>query len=98
MLAKLPFLFKQSAWLLALLIMTSALPASAQEEDEDVIMQEGQFNFEYSNELNGYIISPDKYGGFDWDMEFQLYVPSTRLQDGKPVVGVAGFVSLNELR
>ena len=98
MLAKLPFLFKQSAWLLALLIMTSALPASAQEEDEDVIMQEGQFNFEYSNELNGYIISPDKYGGFDWDMEFQLYVPSTRLQDGKPVVGLSGFDSLRELR
>ena len=98
MLAKLPFLFKQSAWLLALLIMTSALPASAQEEDEDVIMQEGQFNFEYSNELNGYIISPDKYGGFDWDMEFQLYVPSTRLQDGKPVVGLSGFESLKELR
>lgn len=34
MLAKLPFLFKQSAWLLAMLFITSALPAHAQEEDE----------------------------------------------------------------
>ena len=97
MLAKLPFLFKQSAWLLALLIMTSALPARAQ-DDWDVEMQEMQFKFEYSNDLNGYIISPNKYSGCNWDMEFQLYVPSTRLQDGKPVVGLSGFDSLRELR
>ena len=99
MLTKLPFLFKQSAWLLALLIMTSALPASAQEEDEDVIIQEGQFKFEYSNDLNGYIISPNKYSGWTWDgpdMNY-LFIPSTRLKDGKPVVALSGYKSLKYL-
>ncbi|MGM9812298.1 MAG: leucine-rich repeat domain-containing protein, partial [Muribaculaceae bacterium] len=96
MLAKLPFLFKQSAWLLALLIITSALPARAQSEAE---MQEWQFNFEYSDDLNGYIISPDKNNGFTWDGSeiSSLYIPSTRLQDGKPVVALSGFQSLKYL-
>ena len=98
MLAKLPFLFKQSAWLLAMLFITSALPAHAQEEDEDVSMQEGQFNFEYRNDLNGYIISPNKYSGWEWDgNEPYLFIPSTRLKDGKPVVGLSGFGSLKYL-
>lgn len=98
MLAKLPFLFKQSVWLLALLFITSALPAHAQEEDVDVHMQEGQFNFEYSNDLNGYIISPNKYSGWDWDgNEPYLFIPSTRLMDGMPVVGLSGFGSLKYL-
>ena len=98
MLAKLPFLFKQSVWLLALLFITSALPAHAQEEDEDVHMQEWQFNFEYRDDLNGYIISPDKDSGWEWGgNEPYLFIPSTRLKDGKPVVGLSGFGSLKYL-
>lgn len=98
MLAKLPFLFKQSVWLLALLFITSALPAHAQEEDVDVHMQEGQFNFEYRDDLNGYIISPDKDSGWEWGgNEPYLFIPSTRLKDGKPVVGLSGFGSLKYL-
>ena len=79
--------------------ITSALPAHAQEEDPDVFMQEGQFKFEYSNDLNGYIISPNKYSGWTWDgQEVQfLSIPSTRLKDGKPVVGLSGFESLKYL-
>ena len=98
MLGKTLISLRKSAWLLALLIITSALPASAQEEDTDVYMQEGQFKFEYSNDLNGYIISPNKDSGWNWDQEFQLLVPSIRLQDGEPVVGLSGFESLKELR
>ena len=102
MLSKFSFSVKQSAWLLALLIITSALPARAQSEfyDEfydDPEMQEGMFKFEYSNDLNGYIVSPNKYSGYDWNMEFHLFVPSIRLQDGKPVVGLSGFGSLKWL-
>ena len=75
MAAKLLFSLRRSVWLLALLFITSALPAHAQEEDEDVHIQEGQFNFEYSNDLNGYIISPNKNDGWEWDgngMEMNL--------------------------
>ena len=98
MLAKLPFLFKQSVWLLALLFITSALPAHAQEEDVDVHMQEVQFNFEYRDDLNGYIISPNKHSGWGWDgNEPYLFIPSTRLKDGMPVVGLSGFGSLKYL-
>lgn len=99
MLAKLPFLFKQSAWLLALLFITSALPAHAQEADPyEVFMQEGQFKFEYRNDLNGYIISPNKDSEWEWDgNEPYLFIPSTRLKDGKPVVGLSGFGSLKYL-
>ena len=98
MMGKISISLRKSAWLLALLIITSALPASAQEEDKDVYMQEGQFKFDYSNDLNGYIISPNKDSGWNWDQEFQLLVPSIRLQDGEPVVGLSGFESLKELR
>ena len=102
MLSKFSFSVKQSAWLLALLIITSALPARAQSEfyDEfydDPEMQEGMFKFEYSNDLNGYIVSPNKYSGYDWNMEFHLFVPSIRILDGKPVVGLSGFGSLKNL-
>ena len=98
MLKKLSFSLIKSTWLLALLIMTSALPAHAQEEDEDVHIQEGQFKFEYSNDLNGYIISPNKNSGWEWDgNEPYLFIPSTRLKDGKPVVGLSGFGSLKYL-
>ena len=94
---KISISLRKSAWLLAVLIITSALPAHAQ-DDEDIKQQEMAFNFEYSDDLNGYIISPKKYGGPNWDQEFQLLVPSIRLQDGEPVVGLSGFGSLKELR
>ncbi len=98
MMGKISISLRKSAWLLALLIITSALPASAQEEDEDVHIQEGQFNFEYSNDLNGYIISPNKNDGWEWDgNEPYLFIPSKRLKDGKPVVGLSGFGSLKYL-
>ena len=91
MTAKLLFSLRQSVWLLALLFITSALPAHAQEEDEDVHIQEGQFNFEYRDDLNGYIISPDKYSGWTWEGPEAniLFIPPTRLKDGKPVVGLS---------
>ncbi len=94
---KISISLRKSAWLLALLIITSALPARAQSEEE-IQMQEWKFNFEYSNDLNGYIISPDKYSGCNWDQEMLLEVPSTRLQDGEPVVALSGFGSLNWLQ
>lgn len=98
MAAKLLFSLRRSIWLLALLVITSALPAHAQVEDEAVRMQEGQFNFDYSNDLDGYIISPNKYSEWNWDgNEPYLFIPSTRLQDGKPVVGLSGFGSLKYL-
>lgn len=87
---------------MAVLIITAALPARAQDEfyDEfydDPEIQEMVFKFEFSDDLNGYIISPNKYGGPNWDQEMQLFVPSIRLQDGKPVVGLSGFESLKYL-
>lgn len=99
MAAKLLFSLRRSVWLLALLFITSALPAHAQYDDFDVEIQEGQFNFEYSNDLNGYIISPNKHSGWNWaNQETQfLSIPSTRLQDGKHVVGLSGFGSLEYL-
>ena len=99
MMGKISISLRKSAWLLALLIITTALPARAQEEDTDVYMQEGQFNFEYGDDLNGYIISPDKDSGWEWDRSevVMLEVPSTRLKDGKPVVGLSGFGSLKYL-
>lgn len=100
MTAKLLFSLRRSAWLLALLFITSALPAHAQEADPyEVFMQEGQFKFEYRNDLNGYIISPNKDSGWKWEnQEAQfLFIPSKRLKDGKPVVGLSGFGSLKYL-
>lgn len=100
MTAKLLFSLRRSAWLLALLFITSALPAHAQEADPDeVSMQEWQFKFEYRNDLNGYIISPNKDSGCEWEnQEAQfLSIPSTCLRDGKPVVGLSGFGSLKYL-
>lgn len=99
MAAKLLFSLRRSVWLLALLFITSALPAHAQYDDFDVEIQEGQFNFEYSNDLNGYIISPNKHSGWNWaNQETQfLSIPSTRLKDGKHVVGLSGFGSLKYL-
>ncbi|MGN0210054.1 MAG: leucine-rich repeat protein, partial [Muribaculaceae bacterium] len=99
MLKRLLHLLKPQAWMLAVLIIIAALPARAQDEYyDDQEMQEKTFKFEFSDDLNGYIISPNKYGGPIWDQEFQLHVPSIRLQDGKPVVALSGFESLKELR
>ena len=83
---------------MAVLIITAALPARAQDAEE-VEIQEGQFKFEYSNDLNGYIISPNRYSGWEWDRSDVVFisVPSTRLRDGLPVVGLSGFESLKYL-
>ena len=80
MTANLLFSLRRSIWLLALLIITSAIPALAQELD-------APFNYEYSDELGGYIISPIS----DLRYENELFVPAKRESDGLPVVGVDGF-------
>ncbi len=92
MLKRLLHLLKPQAWLLVVLIITAALPAHAQDE-WDIQMQEGMFNFEYSDDLKGYIVSPNRYSDFNWDANEvnMLEVPSKRLKDGKPVVGLQGF-------
>lgn len=97
MLSKLPILLQKPTWLLALLIIVSALPARAYYDEfyeDDLEWQEWLFKFDYSNDLNGYIISPNKYGGCEWDREMMLSVPSIYIGDGKPVVGLSGFGSL----
>ena len=102
MLKRLLHLLKPQAWLLAVLIITAALPSRAQDEfyaDQD--FQEWLLKFEYSDDLNGYIVLPRKGNGQPWDEktteQSQLYVPSIRLQDGKPVVALSGFGSLKNL-
>lgn len=104
MIAKLQFSIIQSAWLLALLIITSALPARAQFNDEfygdDSVWQEGLFKFDYSEDLGGYIVLPKKGDGQPWDSDnspYLLEVPSIRITDGKPVVALSGFSSLKNL-
>ena len=94
MLSKLPILLQKPTWLLALLIIVSALPARAYYDEfyeDDLEWQECLFKFDYSNDLNGYIISPNKDSGWKWDTSevVMLEVPSTRLKDGKPVVGLS---------
>lgn len=79
MLTKLQLSLRRSIWLLALLIITSAIPALAQDD--------APFNYEYSDELGGYIISPIS----DLRYENELIVPAIRESDGFPVVGVDGF-------
>ena len=78
MLSKLSFLLKPSAWLLALLILASALPAIAQEEP---------YLFEWAEDGSGYIMKPRPYETY----EGVLDVPAVRESDGLPVVGVDGF-------
>ena len=107
MLKRLLHLLKPQAWLLAVLIITAALPARAEDKfyDEfyvdDSQFQEWLLKFEYSDDLNGYIVLPRKGDGQQWDEntteQSQLYVPSIRLQDGKPVVALSGFGSLKNL-
>ena len=96
---KISISLRKSAWLLALLIITSALPARAQSEfyDEfydDLDYQEFLFKFDYRDDLNGYIVSPN--GEWVGDPH-KLQIPSIYLKDGEPVVGLSGFGGLKYL-
>ena len=75
MFARLHFSLRPSAWLLVLLIITSALPAHAQEP------------YEFEPTEGGYIMKP-LYG---LTYEGVLDVPAVRESDGIPIVGVDGF-------
>ena len=79
--AKFNFSLHRSAWLLALLIITSALPAHAQNE------LDAPFHYELTEDGSGYIISPIK----DLRYDNVLFVPATRVSDGLPIVGIKGF-------
>ena len=83
MLKKLSFSLIKSTWLLALLIMTSVLPARAEEGDFPYI-------YTLTDDGTGYIITPDKYN-CKWEQELLMEVPAVRPCDGKPVVGLEGF-------
>ena len=76
---KLPLLLRQSARLLALLIIISALPAHAQDEP---------YEFELTDDGTGYIMKP-RYG-VTYEQGV-LDVPAVRESDGIPIVGVDGF-------
>ena len=73
---KISISLRKSAWLLALLIITSALPANAQ--DEPYLFEETK---------GGYIMRPRPYETY----EGVLDVPAVRESDGIPIVGVDGF-------
>ena len=83
MLRRLLHLLKPQTWLLAVLIISAALPARADEEDFPYI-------YTLTDDGTGYIISPDRYN-CSWDMELLMEVPAVRPCDGKPVVGLQGF-------
>ena len=75
---KLPLLLRQSARLLALLIIISALPAFAQDEP---------YEFELTDDGSGYIMKPR----YNMTYEGVLDVPAVRESNGIPIVGVDGF-------
>ena len=77
MMGKTSISLRKSAWLLALLILATALPASAQEPVPYV--------FEKTEDGSGYIMKPIQYETY----EGELIVPA--VYDGLPVVGVDGF-------
>ena len=79
MLGKTLISLRKSAWLLALLILATALPASAQELE--------LYEFVPTEDGSGYTIYPKS----DVTYEGGLYVPAVRESDGKPIVGVDGF-------
>ena len=79
MLGKTLISLRKSAWLLALLILATALPASAQEDEP--------YLFEPAQDGSGYIMKPRPYETY----EGVLDVPAVRESDGKPIVGVDGF-------
>ena len=79
MLPKFSFLLKPTLWLFALLVITTALPARAQDEP---------YIFEKTEDETGYIMRPRP------DMTYEqgvLDVPAVRESDGLPIVGVDGF-------
>ena len=78
MLTKLQLSLRPASWLLALLIITSVLPAKAQEEP---------FVFERAEDGSGYIMKPRPYETY----EGVLDVPPVRESDGIPIVSVEGF-------
>ena len=78
MFARLHFSLRQSAWLLALLIITSALPAHAQDEP---------YKFVRAEDGSGYIMLPRPYESY----EGELFVPAVRESARIPPVGVDGF-------
>ena len=78
MLTKLRLSLRPASWLLALLIITSVLPAKAQEEP---------FLFELTEDGSGYIMKPRPYETY----EGVLDVPAVRESDGIPIVSVEGF-------
>ena len=79
MLAKLQFLLRHSSWLFALMIITSALPAHAQDDEP--------YLFDPAEDGSGYIMRPRPYESY----EGVLDVPAVRELDGIPIVGVDGF-------
>ena len=79
MLPKFSFLLKPTLWIFALLVITTALPARAQDEP---------YIFEKTEDGTGYIMRPRP------DMTYEpgvLDVPAVRESDGLPIVGVDGF-------
>lgn len=78
MLTKLQLSLRPASWLLALLIITSVLPAKAQEEP---------FLFELTEDGSGYIMKPRPYETY----EGVLDVPAVRESDSIPIVSVEGF-------
>ena len=80
MFARLHFSLRQSAWLLVLLIITSALPAHAQDDEP--------YLFDPAEDGSGYIMRPRPYVSYDPGV---LVVPAVRESDGIPIVGVDGF-------
>ena len=78
MLTKLQLSLRPAAWLLVLLIITSVLPAKAQEEP---------FLFELTEDGSGYIMKPRPYETYDGVLD----VPPVRESDGIPIVSVEGF-------
>ena len=83
MLGKTLISLRKSAWLLALLILTSALPASAEDEP-----------YEFEPTEGGYIMRPKPGVHYEQGV---LDVPAVRESDGIPIVGVDGFSYYTQL-
>ena len=79
MLPKFSFLLKPTLWIFALLVITTALPAHAQEYE--------LYDYVETEDGSGYTIYPKS----DVTYEGELIVPAVRESDGRPVVGVDGF-------
>ena len=79
MMGKTSISLRKSAWLLALLILATALPASAQEDEP--------YLFDQAEDGSGYIMKPRPYETYEGELD----VPAVRESDGIPIVGVDGF-------